>query len=79
MFFFLSPPSNNGQVTEDEEGDTGSGLSYGEYLQLDKLLSSQQCESDKHGKEIHDEHLFIIVHQGKISGFFFLNFELPML
>ncbi|XP_071848085.1 tryptophan 2,3-dioxygenase-like [Apostichopus japonicus] len=55
--------SNNGQVTEDEEGDTGSGLSYGEYLQLDKLLSSQQCESDKHGKEIHDEHLFIIVHQ----------------
>ncbi|PIK45003.1 vermilion [Apostichopus japonicus] len=55
--------SNNGQVTEDEEGDTGSGLSYGEYLQLDRLLSSQQCESDKHGKEIHDEHLFIIVHQ----------------
>lgn len=36
---------------------------YGEYLQLDKLLSAQQPESPKYGDEAHDETLFIIVHQ----------------
>ncbi|MBC3767785.1 tryptophan 2,3-dioxygenase family protein [Neptunicella marina] len=36
---------------------------YGEYLQLDKLLSAQKPESIKYGPEAHDETLFIIVHQ----------------
>lgn len=36
---------------------------YGEYLQLDKLLSAQQTESAKYGPAAHDETLFIIVHQ----------------
>lgn len=46
-----------------DESEAESGLSYGEYLQLDRLLNSHQCESGKHGREVHDEHLFIIVHQ----------------
>ena len=36
---------------------------YGEYLQLDKLLASQKLKSTEHGKEAHDETLFIIIHQ----------------
>ncbi|MBD66577.1 MAG: tryptophan 2,3-dioxygenase [Halobacteriovoraceae bacterium] len=36
---------------------------YGDYLQLDTLLSSQKLKSLEHGKEAHDETLFIITHQ----------------
>lgn len=36
---------------------------YGDYLQLNQLLSSQQLESEKKGRYAHDEMLFIIVHQ----------------
>lgn len=38
-------------------------LYYGDYLQLPKLLDSQHLESAAHGDEVHDEMLFIIVHQ----------------
>jgi tryptophan 2,3-dioxygenase len=36
---------------------------YGDYLQIDRLLSLQSPESAKHGPPVHDETLFIIVHQ----------------
>ncbi len=36
---------------------------YGEYLQLDKIMSAQAPQSAKYGNEAHDETLFIIVHQ----------------
>lgn len=36
---------------------------YGDYLQLDKILTAQATESAKYGAEAHDETLFIIVHQ----------------
>lgn len=36
---------------------------YSDYLQLDKLLSSQKLKSVELGKPAHDEMLFIIVHQ----------------
>jgi len=36
---------------------------YGDYLRLDRLLSSQEPESAKIGTNAHDEMLFIIVHQ----------------
>lgn len=36
---------------------------YGDYLQLDKLLSAQSLQSTKYGETAHDETLFIIVHQ----------------
>jgi tryptophan 2,3-dioxygenase len=38
-------------------------LYYADYLQLDRLLSSQQMQSALHGRPAHDEMLFIIVHQ----------------
>ena len=36
---------------------------YGDYLQLDRLLSLQVTESARHGTPVHDEMLFVIVHQ----------------
>ena len=36
---------------------------YGDYLQLDKLLSAQKLESTKYTDPAHEEMLFIIVHQ----------------
>ncbi|MGB7860921.1 MAG: tryptophan 2,3-dioxygenase family protein, partial [Acidimicrobiia bacterium] len=36
---------------------------YGDYLRLDRLLDAQSMESTRQGKPVHDEMLFIIVHQ----------------
>ena len=36
---------------------------YSDYLELSKILSSQSPKSKTHGKEAHDETLFIIIHQ----------------
>src|SRR5688572_30880161 len=38
-------------------------VDYASYLQVEKLLSAQEPESRKAGREAHDETLFIIVHQ----------------
>ncbi|HRN36429.1 MAG TPA: tryptophan 2,3-dioxygenase family protein [Flavobacteriales bacterium] len=40
-----------------------SNVYYPDYLQLERLLSSQELESDKLGQHAHDEMLFIIIHQ----------------
>ncbi|HEX9716584.1 MAG TPA: tryptophan 2,3-dioxygenase family protein [Actinomycetota bacterium] len=45
-----------GRLTEP----TAEGLTYGEYLKVPELLSLQQLRSDP---PVHDEHLFIVVHQ----------------
>lgn len=36
-------------------------------LKLEKLLSAQELQSELKGNKIHDEHLFIITHQGKLQ------------
>jgi len=43
--------------------DGGEGINYGDYLQLDKILNAQTLQSELHGQKVHDEHLFITVHQ----------------
>ncbi|NXB71285.1 T23O dioxygenase, partial [Donacobius atricapilla] len=62
----------NNLSLEDENDDKSQeginkaskgGLIYGEYLQLNKILNAQELESEKKGKKIHDEHLFIVTHQ----------------
>ena len=40
-------------------------ISYGNYLQLDKILNAQVLQSDLDGRHVHDEHLFIVIHQSK--------------
>jgi tryptophan 2,3-dioxygenase len=42
---------------------TDDGLYYGDYLALDRVLGAQNLESSAHGETVHDEMLFIIVHQ----------------
>lgn len=48
---------------------------YSEYLQLDKILSSQTLESEKEGTLAHDEMLFVIIHQAYELWFKQLLFE----
>ncbi|XP_058647856.1 tryptophan 2,3-dioxygenase B isoform X1 [Onychostoma macrolepis] len=63
---FTSKPS---QAEEEDESQKGinkamkGGIVYGEYLQLDKVLSAQVLQSQEKGNKIHDEHLFIVTHQ----------------
>ncbi|MGB8326188.1 MAG: tryptophan 2,3-dioxygenase [Steroidobacteraceae bacterium] len=55
------PPAPAERVDLSDEAihwDLGSSLSYGDYLQLDKLLGAQRPLSPEH-----DEMLFIVVHQ----------------
>jgi tryptophan 2,3-dioxygenase len=49
---------------------------YHDYLQLDRLLNSQERESEKHGDPAHDEMLFITVHQAYELWFKQIGFEL---
>jgi tryptophan 2,3-dioxygenase len=48
---------------------------YSSYLQLDKVLSAQELESDKVGKHAHDEMLFIVIHQAYELWFKQILFE----
>ncbi|NWT15818.1 T23O dioxygenase, partial [Vireo altiloquus] len=54
---------NDDKSQEGKNKASKGGLIYGEYLQLDKILNAQELESEKKGKKIHDEHLFIVTHQ----------------
>ena len=49
---------------------------YGDYLQLETLLSAQVPVSGKSGKMAHDEMLFIIIHQTYELWFKQINFEI---
>jgi tryptophan 2,3-dioxygenase len=42
---------------------TDEGIYYPDYLGLDRLLDTQRLESTRGGETVHDEMLFIIVHQ----------------
>ena len=42
---------------------TEEGIYYADYLGLDELLATQELESTRHGETVHDEMLFIVVHQ----------------
>jgi len=54
-----------------------ASMYYSDYLQLDKILGSQQPESFKEGKQpAHDEMLFIIIHQAYELWFKQVLFEL---
>lgn len=53
-----------------------TGIYYGEYLQLDKVLAAQALESEKQGNAAHDEMLFIITHQAYELWFKQILFEL---
>jgi hypothetical protein len=68
-------------INSDAENGTHlgeeAGMLYGEYLMLDKLLDAQRMLSSESKKPVHDEHLFIITHQGKFFNpallFYFIS------
>ncbi|MDQ6893060.1 MAG: tryptophan 2,3-dioxygenase [Acidobacteriota bacterium] len=51
-------------------------LYYADYIQLDRLLGSQELQSARHGRPAHDEMLFIIVHQAYELWFKLILWEL---
>ncbi len=51
-------------------------LTYADHLQLDRLLSCQERQSELHGRPAHDEMLFIVVHQAYELWFKVILFEL---
>ncbi len=53
-----------------------TSLTYAEHLQLERLLSCQVRQSEKHGRPAHDEMLFIVVHQAYELWFKQILFEL---
>ncbi|XP_051957589.1 tryptophan 2,3-dioxygenase B [Xyrauchen texanus] len=61
--------SNASGAEEEDDSQQGinnatkGGIIYGEYLQLEKVLSAQVLQSQLKGNKIHDEHLFIVTHQ----------------
>jgi len=69
-------------LADDENQDgvnvlaDAGGVSYGDYLQLDKILTAQEPQSRIQGKEVHDEHLFIITHQAYELWFKQVIFEI---
>ena len=51
-------------ANDEDQLDTQNGMLYAEYLQLDKILNAQRMVSARANQHVHDEHLFIITHQG---------------
>ncbi|XP_035225693.1 tryptophan 2,3-dioxygenase-like [Stegodyphus dumicola] len=71
--------NDKNDVTSDNSstGEKHPNMLYGEYLQLDQLLSCVKLASERYGKElVHDEHLFIITHQAYELWFKQIIFEL---
>ncbi|XP_059371808.1 tryptophan 2,3-dioxygenase A-like [Carassius carassius] len=66
---FVSSSKQHLKEDESDDSQTGvnkaskGGLMYGDYLQLDKIVTSQVLQSELKGNKIHDEHLFIVTHQ----------------
>ncbi len=56
--------------------DRTAGLYYRDYLQLNRLLSSQTRESERQNRPAHDEMLFITIHQAYELWFKQILFEL---
>uniref|UniRef100_A0A914YC99 Tryptophan 2,3-dioxygenase n=1 Tax=Panagrolaimus superbus TaxID=310955 RepID=A0A914YC99_9BILA len=65
----LPPPKlDDGEVDVSQKGVNkttmfNNGVTYRDYLQLDKLLDCQAMKSADQGLPVPDEHLFIIIHQ----------------
>jgi len=59
--------NHNGDDQTRDELTQSPALHYSEYLCLDKILSAQRLLSAEYGDEVHDEHLFIVTHQGILS------------
>lgn len=64
---FFSLADRNGDAQKGEVLGTETGMLYGDYLMLDKIINAQRMQSAESNRPVHDEHLFIITHQGKMD------------
>src|SRR4051794_39582518 len=67
-------PSSSGKPELKRLPSSDELVTYNNYLQLNRILDSQVLLSAKHDQNknpVHDEHLFIVIHQSKIKCFFF--------
>lgn len=62
MIFFRC--RNGDSAQKGEPLGSEAGLLYGEYLMLDHIINAQRMQSVQSNRPVHDEHLFIITHQG---------------
>ncbi|CAL4061243.1 unnamed protein product [Meganyctiphanes norvegica] len=76
----MSCPFANNGLDKAQDGKNMveyGGITYTSYLQLHRILHSQKLESeDTNGLPVHDEHLFIIIHQVYELWFKQILFEL---
>lgn len=72
----MSCPLKYTDAQDGEHLNDESGMLYGEYLMLDKVIKAQRMVSQEHNKLVHDEHLFIITHQAYELWFKQIIFEL---
>jgi tryptophan 2,3-dioxygenase len=59
------PLRRTGAVSEDLKSESDVEVNYQDYLKVQQLLNLQQPRSAMLGKNgaVHDEHLFIVIHQ----------------
>jgi len=74
-------PMRGGITSDPQDGinmvEHSDGMTYGEYLMLDKILTGQRLLTEELGNEtVHDEHLFIITHQAYELWFKQIMYEL---
>jgi tryptophan 2,3-dioxygenase len=70
------PPEGCPMSSEGDQGEGADVLYYWDYLHLDGLLNAQTPKSAEHGDVIHDELIFIAVHQTSELWFKQVLFEL---
>ncbi|RVE67689.1 hypothetical protein OJAV_G00105590 [Oryzias javanicus] len=78
LLFKNKPPADEDEDASQAGVNNASkgGIIYGDYLQLDKVITAQVLQSEVKGNKIHDEHLFIVTHQAYELWFKQILFEL---
>lgn len=71
-----TPPCMQGKRRPARRDGNEEPVNYQTYLQLNKLLHCQDMASAQHGMHVHDEHLFIVVHQAYELWFKQILFEI---
>ena len=76
--------SNDSHKSTTKENDQKEPLNYTKYICTEQLLTALKCLShidplDENSPHVHDEHFFILIHQGNDSKSFKINQYLSVL
>ncbi|XP_031621248.1 tryptophan 2,3-dioxygenase [Contarinia nasturtii] len=67
--------TNGDNAQKGEVLGAETGMLYGDYLMLEKIINAQRMQSAESNRPVHDEHLFIITHQAYELWFKQIIFE----